>query len=91
MNFEENVEQLEKVVQELENGNLNLEDSIKKFEEGMAISKKCNEILEEAAKKITVLIKKDDGVEEEDFEQSIFTTFCVNNINRNRLSKNVKI
>ena len=53
MNFEENVEQLEKVVQELENGNLNLEDSIKKFEEGMAISKKCNEILEEAEKKIT--------------------------------------
>lgn len=68
MNFEENVEQLEKVVQELENGNLNLEDSIKKFEEGMAISKKCNEILEEAEKKITALIKKDDGVEEEDFE-----------------------
>lgn len=68
MNFEENVEQLEKVVQELENGNLNLEDSIKKFEEGMAISKKCNEILEAAEKKITVLIKKDDGVEEEDFE-----------------------
>lgn len=68
MNFEENVEQLEKVVQELENGNLNLEDSIKKFEEGMSISKKCNEILEEAEKKITVLIKKDDGVEEENFE-----------------------
>ena len=68
MNFEENVEQLEKVVQELENGTLNLEDSIKKFEEGMAISKKCNEILEEAEKKITVLIKKDDGVEEENFE-----------------------
>ncbi len=68
MNFEENVERLEKVVQELENGNLNLEDSIKKFEEGMAISKKCNEILEEAEKKITVLIKKDDGVEEEKFE-----------------------
>ena len=68
MNFEENVEQLEKVVQELENGNLNLEDSIKKFEEGMSISKKCNEILEEEEKKITVLIKKDDGVEEENFE-----------------------
>ena len=34
----------------------------------MAISKKCNEILEEAEKKITVLIKKDDGVEEENFE-----------------------
>ena len=68
MNFEENVEQLEKVVQELENGNLNLEDSIKKFEEGMAISKKCNEILEEAEKKITVLINdNDNNIEEQDF------------------------
>lgn len=68
MNFEENIEQLEKVVQELESGNLNLEDSIKKFEEGMNISKKCNEILEEAEKKITILVKKDDKIEEEDFE-----------------------
>ena len=68
MNFEENIEQLEKVVQELESGNLNLEDSIKKFEEGINLSKKCNEILEEAEKKITVLVKKDDTVEEEKFE-----------------------
>ena len=68
MNFEENIEQLEKIVQELEIGNLNLDDSIKKFEEGMNISKKCNEILEEAEKKITILIKKDDKIEEENFE-----------------------
>ena len=68
MNFEENIEQLEKVVQELESGNLNLEDSIKKFEEGINLSKKFNEILEEAEKKITVLVKKDDKVEEEKFE-----------------------
>lgn len=68
MNFEENVEQLEKVVQELEKGDLNLDESIKKFEEGMSLSKKCNEILEEAEKKITVLIKKDDGIQEENFE-----------------------
>lgn len=68
MNFEENIEQLEKVVQELESGNLNLDNSIKKFEEGMNLSKKCNEILEEAEKRITILIKKDDKVEEEDFE-----------------------
>ncbi len=65
MNFEENVEQLEKIVQELEKGDLNLDESIKKFEEGMNLSKKCNEILEEAEKKITVLIKKDDGLQEE--------------------------
>ena len=40
MNFEENVEKLEKTVQELESGNLNLEDSIKKFEEGMELAKR---------------------------------------------------
>lgn len=68
MNFEENMEALEKVVQELEKGELNLDGSIKKFEEGMNLSKKCNEILEEAEKKITILIKKDDKIEEEDFE-----------------------
>ena len=68
MNFEENMESLEKIVQELEKGELNLDESIKKFEEGMNLSKKCNEILEEAEKKITILIKKDDKIEEEDFE-----------------------
>lgn len=67
MSFEENMEALEKAVQELENGNLNLEDSIKKFEEGINLSKKCNDILEEAEKRITVLIKKDDKIEEENF------------------------
>lgn len=68
MKFEENMEKLEKIVQDLENGDLTLEDSIKKFEEGIEISKKCSEILEEAEKKITILIKKDDKVKEEDFE-----------------------
>ncbi len=67
MNFEENMEKLEKVVQELENGKLNLDDSIKKFEEGMNLSKKCNEILEEAEKKITILIKNGEEIKEEDF------------------------
>lgn len=68
MNFEENIENLEKIVQELEKGELNLDDSIKKFEEGMQLSKKCNEILEQAEKKITILINKDDKIEEKDFE-----------------------
>ncbi len=65
--FEENMQNLEGIVQELEKGELNLEDSIKKFEEGIEISKKCNEILENAEKKITILIKKDDKIEEEDY------------------------
>lgn len=65
--FEENMQGLENIVQELEKGELNLEESIKKFEEGIELSKKCNEILESAEKKITILIKKDDTIMEEDY------------------------
>lgn len=65
-NFEQNMEELEKIVQELEKGNLNLDESIKKFEQGMQISKKCNQFLEEAEKKITVLIQDNDKMVEED-------------------------
>ena len=54
--FEEQIESLEKIVSELEKGDLNLDDSVSKFEEGMKISKECNKILENAEKKISILI-----------------------------------
>ena len=66
--FEENMEQLEKLVTELEKGDLNLDESVKKFEQGMKISKKCNDILENAEKKITILLKQENGIKEENFE-----------------------
>lgn len=65
--FENNMENLEKIVTELENGDLNLDESISKFEEGIKISKQCNKILEEAEKKITILLEKDEKVEEDNF------------------------
>jgi len=65
--FEENIENLEKIVSELENGDLNLDDSVSKFEEGIKISKECNKILEDAEKKITVLLNKDGEIKEENF------------------------
>lgn len=67
LDFEKSMEKLEKIVQDLEKGDLNLEDSIKKFEQGMELSKKCNEILQDAEKRITVLLKTEDGLQEEDF------------------------
>lgn len=67
INFETSMENLEKIVQELEKGDLNLDDSIKKFEEGMKISKECNRFLEEAEKKITVLINENGSIKEENF------------------------
>ena len=57
--FEENIENLENIVTELEKGNLNLDESMKKFEEGMKISRDCTKILEDAEKKITVLLDND--------------------------------
>ena len=66
-NFEDNMEKLEKIVTELEKGELNLDDSMSKFEEGIKISKECNKILEEAEKKITILLEKDGNIEEENF------------------------
>ena len=66
--FEEQIENLEKIVSELEKGNLNLDDSVTKFEEGIKISKECNKILEDAEKRITILIKEDEEIKEEDFK-----------------------
>ena len=65
MNFEESMKKLETIVTELENGNLNLDESVKKFEEGIKLSKHCNEMLESAEKQITVLIENSDGEMEE--------------------------
>lgn len=67
-NFEESMKKLETIVTELENGNLNLDESVKKFEEGMKIAKQCNTILESAEKKITILLEKDGELKEEDFD-----------------------
>lgn len=67
-NFEESMKKLESIVNELENGNLNLDESVEKFEEGMKIAKKCNTILEDSEKKITILLEKDGELKEENFE-----------------------
>lgn len=55
--FEVSLEKLEKIVERLESGDLSLEDSLKQFEEGMRLSKVCEDRLNEAKKKIEVLMK----------------------------------
>ena len=69
ISFEEAMTNLEKIAGELEKEDLSLDESVKKFEEGMKLSKKCNEILENAEKKITILIdgeEKDFSIKDED-------------------------
>ncbi len=67
-NFESKMNKLDKIVEELEKGDINLEESLSKFEEGIKISKECSKILEEAEKKITILLEKDGEIQEENFE-----------------------
>ena len=67
-NFETKMEELEKIVNELENGDMNLDESLVKFEQGMKISKECSKMLDEAEKKITILLENDGQLVESDFE-----------------------
>lgn len=67
LNFEEAMEKLEKISTELEDGKLTLDKSVEKFEEGMKLSKACNDILEKAEKKITMLVRDGEDLKEVDF------------------------
>lgn len=61
LNFEDAFNKLEEIVDDLESGDLSLEDSLKKFEEGIKLSRICNEKLEKARQKIEVLMKESGG------------------------------
>ena len=62
--FEENVKQLETIVDQLERGDLPLEDSLKLFEDGMRLSSACREQLEAAEGKVQMLVRRRDGAME---------------------------
>lgn len=69
--FEASIERLEKIVAEMEGGELSLDDMIARFEEGQALIKVCSARLNEVERKIEVLVKKDDGaLETEPLEQA---------------------
>ena len=59
--FEQAMKRLEKIVSDLEGGDLSLENSLEFFEEGMNLVKFCSEKLEEAEHKVTMLVKESEG------------------------------
>lgn len=67
ISFESAMEELELIAKSLEKGDLNLDESVKQFEKGIKLSKKCNEILESAEKRISILIQDGEKLKEENF------------------------
>jgi exodeoxyribonuclease VII small subunit len=68
LSFEESLNELEAVVKELESGDLSLEQALERFERGVELSRACRRQLEEAEKKIEILLKRNDRVEPAPFE-----------------------
>jgi len=66
--FEECLERLEKIVQELERGEVPLEKSLTLFEEGMQLSASCRKELEEAEGKVEILLKQNGKLQTVAFE-----------------------
>lgn len=67
--FETSLQRLEEIVQRLESGDMPLEESIRVFEEGMKLVAFCSQKLDEAEKKVTLLMSRQDGeVEEAPFD-----------------------
>ncbi len=60
--FEDALNKLEKIVSKLEEGEISLEESLKLFEEGIRLSRFCNQKLDEAEKRVEILVKGKDGV-----------------------------
>lgn len=59
--FEDALDKLEKIVSRLEEGDISLEESLKLFEEGIKLSRFCGQKLEEAEKRVEILLKDREG------------------------------
>jgi exodeoxyribonuclease VII small subunit len=67
--FERSLARLEEIVRRLESSNLSLDDAMKLFEEGVALTRDCQKQLEEAEGRVEILLKKaDDKMTAEPFE-----------------------
>ena len=67
-NLEKSLADLEELVEELESGDLPLEKAMKKFEEGIKLTRGCQAALKEAEQKVEILLKTAGGEDLEDFE-----------------------
>ncbi len=66
--FEDSLEKLEKLVADMEEGDFSLEQSLKAFEEGIRLTRECQEALKKAEQKIQLLVEKNGQLEAEPFD-----------------------
>lgn len=59
--FEESMGRLEEIVNQMESGEQSLEDTLRLFKEGMRLSEYCSSVLQEAQRKVEMLVRKEDG------------------------------
>ena len=70
-NFEVSLQRLEEIVDELEKGNVPLEQALKLFEEGLKLSSSCRKELEEAEGKVEILLRQNGKLQSEPYEPAI--------------------
>lgn len=67
VNFEQSLVELEALVEQMEEGELSLEDSLKAFEKGIKLTRSCQQALKEAEQKVQLLLGDEDKLINEDF------------------------
>ena len=68
--FEEEMKRLQKIAEELSSGKLTLGESLRKYEEGIKLAQGCSGLLNEAKRKVELLMKKDGKYSLEKFEDT---------------------
>ena len=69
MKFEEKLQELEKIVKELENGDVDLDDAINKYTKAMKLAKDCSETLKNSEEKINKILKENGNLEDFKIEE----------------------
>lgn len=66
--FEDLIKELEEISDRLAGGDVSLDESVKLFEKGMKLSENCQKILEDAEKKVSILLNRDGEITKQPFE-----------------------
>lgn len=69
INFEKTLDQLEELVEDMEHGDLSLEESLKSFEKGIKLTRDCQTALNQAEQKVQMLVEENNELTTVDFDE----------------------